>query len=70
MKTSQKLTAGIGTVLLAVAATVSVAAIASPTVPEQKSEFTNILYPLDGTGAVYLGPPEQVTPTPEPVPSR
>ncbi len=61
MKTSQKLTAGIGTMLLAVAATVSVAAIANPAVLEQKPQFTNILHPLDGTGAVYLGPPEQVT---------
>ncbi|MHA6695410.1 hypothetical protein [Homoserinimonas sp. A520] len=70
MKTSQKLTAGIGTVILAVAATLSVGAIANPAAQEPKSEFTNILYPLDGTGAVYLGPPEQVTTEPKPTPSR
>lgn len=70
MKTSQKLSAGIGTMILAVAATVSVAAIANSPVPEPKSEFTNILHPLDGTGAVYLGPPEQVTAEPQPTPTQ
>ncbi|MHA6669938.1 hypothetical protein ACX3O0_13845 [Homoserinimonas sp. A447] len=70
MTTSQTLTAGVGSMILAVAATVSVVAIASPVAPEPKSEFTNILYPLDGTGAVYLGPPEQVTTEPQPIPSQ
>lgn len=58
MKTSQKLTAGLGAMLLAAAATVSVAAIANPVAPEPKPEFANILYPLDGTGDAYLGPAE------------
>ena len=58
MKRSQKLTVGVGTTLLAVAATVSVVAIAQPEGAEPKSELTNILYPLDGTGEGYLGPAE------------
>jgi len=58
MKTSQKLIAGIGTMLLASAATVSVVAIANHVAPVSVSEPTNILYPLGESGEGYLGPAE------------